>query len=217
MTAPHEMPLRRPGGATRARRGVSEAVGWVGRTGGDGDEDGNEGLAGGSGRGMGPGGRGSGGSGGGAGGVLTLGQLALLGAVQDRLVPAEGDLPGAGELGAAGVVDGYLGADPALRPLLLDALRAVEVVAARVAEATPFEGLDPETQVAVLQAVEAEAPLPFRVLVRQTYNAYYTHPAVLAAVGYTLPAPQPEGFAVEAFDDGRLDPVRRRGPIWRDA
>ena len=67
--------------------------------------------------------------------------------------------------------------------------------------------------------------MPFRALVRQAYSAYYSHPAVLRAVGYGAPSgqpsgPQPAGFPQTAqtpFDKSRLDAVRQRGQLWREA
>jgi Gluconate 2-dehydrogenase subunit 3 len=157
-----------------------------------------------------------------SGGVLTPAQLSLLGAILDRLVPAEGDLPGAGALGGAGEIDAILGARPALRPTLLEALRAIEAQG-------DFLALSPEQQDDALRAAERAAKGPFRALVRQAYSAYYSHPAVLRAVGYGLPSsppsgppsgPQPAGFpqiTQTPFDESRLDAVRQRGPLWREA
>ena len=150
--------------------------------------------------------------------MLTPAQLSLLGAILDRLVPAEGDLPGAGALGGAGEIDAILGARPALRPTLLEALRAIEAQG-------DFLALSPEQQDGALRAAEGAAPGPFRALVRQAYSAYYSHPAVLRAVGYGPPSgppsgPQPAGFpqiTQTPFDELRLDAVRQRGPLWREA
>ncbi len=133
-------------------------------------------------------------------------------------MPAEGDLPGAGALGGAGEIDAILGARPALRPTLLEALRAIEAQG-------DFLALSPEQQDGALRAAEGAAPVPFRALVRQAYSAYYSHPAVLRAVGYGAPSgqpsgPQPAGFPQTAqtpFDESRLDAVRQRGQLWREA
>jgi hypothetical protein len=175
-------------------------------------------------------------------GVLSGAQLALLGAIQDRLVPNAGAVPGAGELGCAARVDEYLAERPGLRLALLGILQAIEIEAAAAREiAAPqaiegeraggreasegadddtrpvFLALRPEQRDAVLRAVEVSAPVGFRALVRQTYNAYYTHPVVQAAVGNTSPTPQPGGFPVERFDAARLARVKAAGRRWRDA
>ena len=64
--------------------------------------------------------------------------------------------------------------------------------------------------------------MPFRALVRQSYSAYYTDPEVLRAAGYGAPSGQhrPPARRIPArlrFDDSRLDAVRKRGQLWRDA
>src|SRR5207302_2921761 len=62
--------------------------------------------------------------------VLTEEQRALLDAVLDRLVPANGPVPAAGALGVADSIDRTLGQDAALRRLFFDGLLAIEVTAA---------------------------------------------------------------------------------------
>ena len=156
--------------------------------------------------------------------VLTTGQLALLTAVQDRLIPREGDLPGAGESGAALRVDGYLAQRPDWRAEVLAALRAVEVAAAKLWELRPtsehesgFRGLTADEQDAALQGVEAAEPRLFARLLRVTYSAYYTAPEVRRLAGFESDPPQPGGHGLETFDSSRLENVRRRGRLWREA
>jgi hypothetical protein len=175
-----------------------------------------------------------------AGRVFTPSQLALLAAVQDRLIPPEDDLPGAGEAGAARRVDRYLVDRPVWRPDLLAALQAIEVAAAtarptqlveqiaeQVTEDRPtghgaggedaFLGLAEEARDGVLRAVEAAQPRLFAHLVRLTYAAYYTDADVQRALGAGAVPPLPRGHTLPAFDESRLEPVRRRGKLWRDA
>ena len=64
--------------------------------------------------------------------ILTPEELALLTLIQDELVPAHGDLPAAGTLGAALTVDAYLAERPLLRRPVLTALRAVEAAAGEI-------------------------------------------------------------------------------------
>ena len=144
--------------------------------------------------------------------ILLPAELELLTLVQDELVPACGDLPGAGALGTALTVDGYLAERPQLRRPLLTALRAIEVAAGE----QPIADLDPADRAAVLRRAEAHAPDAFAELVRQTYNAYYTRPDVQATLGVDEP-PQPAGFELPAFDETRLARVRAMGKLWRDA
>ncbi|MCY3896506.1 MAG: gluconate 2-dehydrogenase subunit 3 family protein [Chloroflexi bacterium] len=144
--------------------------------------------------------------------IFTPGELALLTLVQDELVPAHGDLPAAGTLGAALSVDAYLAERPLLRRPVLTALRAVEAAAGD----SPFAELDSGERVGILRRVEDAMPESFTELVKQTYNAYYTRPDVQASLGIDGP-PQPLGFELPAFDESRLARVQAMGKLWRDA
>jgi hypothetical protein len=148
--------------------------------------------------------------------VLTPTQLAFLAAVQDRLIPREGELPGAGEAGGALVVDRYLAERAAWRPDVLAVLQAIDV-AAGAAGRPSFLDLSGAERDAVLHAVEAAHPRLFRGLVRLTYAAYYTDAGVQRARGVTAAPPLPGGHTLPPFDESRLEPVRRRGKLWRDA
>jgi len=170
----------------------------------------------------------TGGADAGAGRVLSASQIAILAAIQDRLIPPEGDLPGAGAAGAARRVDGLVAERPEWRADLLSALEAVEgaardalvsrdAVPGRQPPAGGFLGLDPAARDAALRRVEGEQPYLFRRLLRLTYSAYYTDFEVLSAAGYAAEPPLPRGYPLAPFDATRLDPVRRRGRRWRDA
>jgi len=156
--------------------------------------------------------------------ILTPAQITSLAAIQDRLIPPEGDLPGAGESGAALRVDGLLAAQPNWRPDVLAALQAVDVASGQVhapesasSTATGFLNLSPDARDAVLLAVEAAYPHLFARLLRVTYTAYYTDAAVQRARGQSAEPPLPEGYTLPTFDESRLEPVKRRGKLWRDA
>jgi hypothetical protein len=144
--------------------------------------------------------------------VLTSSQLALLAAVQDRLIPRYDELSGAGEAGAATRVDGFLAQRPDWRPDLIAALQALEI-----ATDARFLSLSGDEQDAALRAVEASHPHQFRRLLRLTYTAYYSDATAQRAGGYAIAPPQPKGHALEAFDESRLEAVKRRGKLWRDA
>lgn len=147
------------------------------------------------------------------GAVLTESQRGLLRAALNRVVPANRDLPGAGDLGVGEAVERTAAATPTLRRALLDGLSRIDVAAWQQSDHT-FPELDPADQDAALRAVEAADPAGFDLLVRLAYRAYYTDPRVVAALG--LPsAPQPRGYQLPRFDPALLDKVRQRGPIWR--
>ncbi|HXI17644.1 MAG TPA: hypothetical protein VNM48_14890 [Chloroflexota bacterium] len=192
--------------------------------------------------------------------ILTPNQIESLTAIQDRLIPPEDGLPGAGESGAALRVDGLLAAQPNWRPDVLAALQAVDVASGQIhlpettaenvhpedeirvsgssgtagvspavpgptrnnpreghSTATGFLSVSPDARDAVLIAVEAAYPRLFARLLRVTYTAYYTDAAVQRAHGQSAEPPLPEGYTLPKFDESRLEPVKRRGKLWRDA
>ena len=158
--------------------------------------------------------------------VLTAAQRTTLTAIQDELVPPEGELPGAGAAGGAAAVDGYLHAQPPLQTNVLAALAAVDA-SSQSSTAEPSSGASPISlfaalpaadRVAVLRGVEAEHPEPFRTLVELTYTAYYTNPAIQALLGPDAQPPQPHGYPPPPpFDPRRLERVKQRGQLWLDA
>ena len=153
--------------------------------------------------------------------ALDPAQLHFLTAIQDRLIPRERDMPGAGELGGAQVVAGYLPERPALHRDITAALGAIETKSSGHASAgsgtASFERLEDGEKDAVLRQVEAEMPREFEVLWKQTYNSYYTNEAIQQKLGAGALPPQPHGYAMSAFDESRLDAVKKRGKLWRDA
>ncbi|MCY3801329.1 MAG: gluconate 2-dehydrogenase subunit 3 family protein [Chloroflexi bacterium] len=146
--------------------------------------------------------------------TLDPAQLQLLTAIQDRLIPREGDMPGAGEIGGAEVVAGYLRERPALHRDITAALDAVEATSGGPA---PFGNLADDDKDAVLRQVEADLPDEFETLWRQTYNSYYTNTAIQERLGAGALPPQPHGYVMPAFDETRLDAVKKRDKLWRDA
>lgn len=54
-------------------------------------------------------------------------------------------------------------------------------------------------------------------LVALTTRCYYRDDRVMRAIGMEVRPPFPKGFTVDQGDWSLLDPVRARGPIWRQA
>jgi hypothetical protein len=142
--------------------------------------------------------------------VLAAGEVALLTAVLNTLIPARDGVPGAGDLGLAGRVDGALATAPGLRRFYLDGLLAIEAAGER-----PFGELDVAGREGALRAVEAAQPVFFAALVEHAYRFYYTDPRVQRAVGMTDGPPQPRGHELPVFDERLLTIQRQREPFWR--
>lgn len=129
----------------------------------------------------------------------------------DTLLPGDGaDWPAAGAQGLAARMTELAAGVP-------DGTEALEAVLDSVPEG--FAAMTPDQREDVLRGIEADMPERFDAVVTAAYNAYYTDPAVRDVIerltGYENRPPQPEGYALEPFDESLLDAVKARGPIWR--
>jgi hypothetical protein len=146
--------------------------------------------------------------------VLDGEQRTLLGAILNRIVPANGELPGAGDLDVAASIERTLAVSPALRRLFFDGLVAIQLWSGRLAE-RDFRDLDPDAQDALLREIEANEPAFFVALVEHAYRGYYTLPIVHRAIGFESRPPQPLGHQLPPFDPSLLEKQRAREPFWR--
>ncbi len=134
----------------------------------------------------------------------------LLDEIVDHLIPGnrEKSIPGAGEAGVAGylvqVATERSDFDIALRGLL-----------------TRAEGLDSGINPANIRRLEREMPEEFIEVLTETYKGYYSLPELRAKVGVGAHPVHPKGYEVarESAEllDSLTEPVRARGPIYRDS
>jgi len=146
--------------------------------------------------------------------VFTEAQRGLLTAALNRIIPPEGALPGAGDLGLVDFLGRVVDRDNRLRRLFNDGLAQIEIVAQR-RQGKEFSRLSGTAMDATLQEVEASLPQFFDALVRQTYSGYYTNPEIFQLIGYSPPGPQPKGYQPELLDESLLEKQRQRSPFWR--
>ena len=122
----------------------------------------------------------------------------------DALFPPGGDMPGGTEVDVHGRwFDRAVSARPDLVPELVRLLENAR-------------GTDPRAEVMRLQA---EDKAGFSVLALAVAGAYYMSPKVRKRLGYPGPKADPP-YPDESeywLRDGVLDPVKARGPIYRDA
>lgn len=132
----------------------------------------------------------------------------------DRIIPAGGDFPGAGALGVAGFVAEVASTTPADQALLARGLDLIEA-GARSGHSAGFAGLTAQQKDQVLRRVEADDPVFFSAIVRQAYRGYYSNRRVLNLLGIGPGAPQPLGYRLEPFDESLLEPVKKRGRVYK--
>lgn len=145
--------------------------------------------------------------------ILSDAQRSLLAAVLNRLVPAAGDMPAAGDLGIAEFVESVAAGSSGKRRTLMDGLVKIELAASE--RGGSFTDLPESAQINALQVVEASSPELFQELITQTYRGYYTNETVCGALGYR--PPNREDYDPLPFDELLLEPVRQRGQIWTEA
>ena len=145
--------------------------------------------------------------------VFSPAQRELLDAVLDRLIPPEGNRPGAGALGIGDFVEGVAVGEPGLTRLFIQGLAAIEIAAAERGSGG-FAALSAEAQDDALRSVEASNTNFFEQLVLQVYNGYYTNLTVFESIGYSLPSVPSPGAKLDLLDESLLEAQRQRPPFW---
>ena len=151
--------------------------------------------------------------------VLDVDRADALRAWVSALIPAKGERPAAGEVGAAEYVDATVFMTPRLRGVLLDGIDTVEQLAQKLA-GRRFAETDPTEQTEILRAFEVNDPLDAFPMVRDlTYEAYYAHPRVLDVLeretGWRYEVAF-SGGELEPFDENLLTRMRAVPPRWRN-
>lgn len=149
--------------------------------------------------------------------VFTPAEERALASLLDELIPPSGDgrLPGAGELGLGAHVAAVARANPDVAAVLRDGLAALDA-RARERGGAGFAALPRPERTRVLQDLAATGPSFLPGLLFHTYVGYYQHPRVLEGLGLEPRPPHPAGYELEPGDLSLLDPVRRRGRLYRE-
>jgi hypothetical protein len=147
--------------------------------------------------------------------VFPAAQHPMIRAVLNRLIPADGGFPGAGELDLLDHLDRSACSSAETRRMFVEGMRQIGVESERRARA--FEDLTPAEQDAVLRHVEGERRSFFEALVGQAYQAYYSHPAIVGLLGLEARPPQPLGHALPPFDVTLVRSMSQRAPLYRQS
>jgi hypothetical protein len=150
--------------------------------------------------------------------ILDAARAATLKAWVTTLIPAYGKRPDAATVGAAEYIDATVSKVAVLRPALLQAIDRLDRLAASKARQA-FGECAPDERERLLRQFEAEDDSDAFNMVRDfTYEAYYGHPRVLAALeaetGWSSTSPT-QGSPMAPFDASRLGRVRSLPPRWR--
>ncbi len=146
--------------------------------------------------------------------VFTDTQRDLLTSVLNCLIPPEGQLPGAGDLGLVTFVEGAIEGEARLNRLFNGGWAQIEMAAGN-RDPSGFQALNDDGKDATLKEVEASHPEFFDALVLQTYNGYYTNPSVFQLIGYGERPTQVTNGSLELLDESLLEQQKQREPFWR--
>jgi hypothetical protein len=141
-------------------------------------------------------------------------QIDLVTKVLNRIIPANENLPGAGEI-AVDFLDEVVSGSPRPKRIFSQGLSYIEIAAYRL-YSQDFHCLSGEQMDAVLRQVEADEAEFFDLLVRQTYNGYYTDPRIVGLLGLEARPPQPLGHRVDQGTIMLIENVKNRGIAYRE-
>jgi gluconate 2-dehydrogenase subunit 3-like protein len=136
----------------------------------------------------------------------------VLASVLDEIIPpsADGRIPGAGEVGVADYLDRSLNAMPGLKSMVADGVLELDAQA-RARHGRSFPELSKPQKAQLLGEQGFVMPLTLH-----TYAGYYHADRVIEALGLEARAPHPRGYEMEPDDLSLLDPVRKRGKLYRE-
>ena len=146
--------------------------------------------------------------------AIPVSQISMLKAVLNRLVPPGGNFPGAGDLDLIDHLDHVACASPRARRMFLEGVRQIALESER-RHGKEFEALASGEQDAVLRHVETGHRPFFEAFVGEVYQAYYSHPTVVALLGLDARPPQPLGHALPLFDAAIMRSTAGRAAIYR--
>lgn len=134
--------------------------------------------------------------------------LALLRVLAGRLIPADAefDVPGADDAAIFAEIEVELRPNRSAMNELAGGLAQID--ADQLAHA-PLDRLLPQ--------IQAMRPAAFPAFAVALIQAYYRDDRVMRSLNMEARPPFPKGYAIQDGDLSLLDPVRARGPIWRDA
>ncbi len=151
----------------------------------------------------------------GSDGALTAAQRETLRVVLEMIIPASGDgrFPSAAEVDVLGHIRE---SQSQLLPALREDLGRLDGLAAEHS-GSAFAQLTDSDRVRVVDEIRSGEPGFLKDLALQTATCYYQDDRVLRALGMEARPPFPKGYEVLSGDLALLDPVRKRGKLYRDA
>ena len=133
----------------------------------------------------------------------------LLEAIMDRMIPAVGDLPSAGQMGLIDEIEELATKQKRFENLFHSAIAAFE---SNIPDfLTSSESLQDEN----LKTFELNTPEHFNTIRTIVYIVYYKDSRVHKRIGWDGQPPQPQGYEMDPWDESVLENARKREPFWR--
>ena len=145
--------------------------------------------------------------------VFSEDQREVLTAVLNRIIPAQDNRAGAGDLGVAAFVEKAAGRTPGQTRLFNEGLNELQVTGAR-SQPDGFLAMPDQAKDDILRGIEAAKPEFFDQLVKQAYNGYYTDSRTFESIGYRQPGVPVEGAQPPLLDEALLEQQKQRPPFW---
>jgi hypothetical protein len=141
----------------------------------------------------------------------------LLTALLDEIVPpsSDGRLPGATELDLTTHIRRTVERTPMLGPVLDYGVTTLADLA-RTKHPGGFAALSRQERAALFQEFAATDQFFVPAFLFLVYSGYYQHSRVVTALGLEPRPPHPGGYPMAADDLTLLEPVRRRGKMYRE-
>tara|TARA_B100000949_G_scaffold43487_1_gene37234 strand:- start:575 stop:1012 length:438 start_codon:yes stop_codon:yes gene_type:complete len=136
-------------------------------------------------------------------------QEKLLEAIMDRMIPAVGDLPSAGQMGLTAEIVQLAAKQKRFEDLFNSATEAFE--SSRPYFLTSSSSVQDEN----LKTFESNNPDLFNTIRTIVYIVYYKDPRVHTRIDWNGRAPQPQGYEMDPWDESVLVNARKREPFWR--
>ena len=136
-------------------------------------------------------------------------QEQLLEAIMDRMIPAVGDLPSAGQMGLIDEIVQLATNQKRFENLFHSAIAAFE------SNNPDFLTSSESVQDGNLKTFESNNPEHFNTIRTIVYIVYYKDSRVHKRIGWDGKPPQPQGYEMDPWDESVLENARKREPFWR--
>ena len=133
----------------------------------------------------------------------------LLEAIMDRMIPAVGDLPSAGQMGLIDEIVELAAKQKRFEDLFHSAITAFE------SKNPDFLTSSESVQDENLKTFELNTPEHFNTIRTIVYIVYYKDSRVHKRIGLDGQPPQPQGYDMDPWDESVLVNARKREPFWR--